>query len=230
MAKILIIDDDPTLHHLLTLALTQEGYEVISARGGQEGLRQAYRHQPDLIILDVLMPEMDGWETLTRLRELSDVPVIMLTAQSGSRYTVRGLSAGADDYVAKPFHLEELLARIAAVLRRTRSDSAGDGLAYYDDGYLTVDLTTMQVEREGVPVSLTPTEFKLLAALMRAAETPLSKRELLTTVWGEAYQAEFNILRVHICHLREKIERNPRAPQYIVTVKGVGYRFQRHKE
>ncbi|MFQ5341633.1 MAG: response regulator transcription factor [Anaerolineae bacterium] len=227
MVKILIIDDEPTLHNLLSLALEREGYEVVSALSGLEGLRQAYRHQPDLIILDVTMPGMGGWETLKRLRQISDVPTVMLTARSGSEHTVRGLSLGADDYIAKPFDVEELLARIEAVLRRVQPEFLKDELVCYDDGNLKINLATMQVERHGKPVELTPTEFKLLAALVRAGEVPVSRRELLTMIWGKPYSDDFNTLRVHIRHLREKVEDNPHSPCYIVTVKGVGYRFQK---
>lgn len=229
MAKVLIIDDDATLHNLLNLTLEREGYATVSALGGPEGLKQAYRHQPDLVILDVIMPDMDGWETLKRLRQMSDVPIIMLTARSGSEHTVRGLSTGADDYIAKPFNVEELLARVEALLRRAQPERPGNGFMHYDDGNLEINLATMQVKRCGEAVDLTPTEFDLLATLVRSGEVPVSKRDLLATVWGEAYSDSFNTLRVHISHLREKIEDDPQSPRYIVTVKGIGYRFQKYE-
>ncbi|RME44965.1 MAG: DNA-binding response regulator [Chloroflexi bacterium] len=228
MVRVLVIDDDPTLHNLLSLTLAREGFEVISALSGLEGLRQAYRCRPNLIILDVIMPEMDGWETLKRIRQMSDVPVIMLTARSDSEDTIQGLTSGADDYIAKPFDLDELLARMQAVLRRTAPELLQDELVYRDDGNLKINLATMRVERRGEPVNLTPTEFHLLEVLVRAGEAPVDRRELLTAVWGEPYRDDFNILRVHIRHLREKIEDDPNDPHYIVTVRGVGYRFQMH--
>jgi len=224
--KLLIIDDDPTLVRLLGLTLEDEGYEVCSALDGMEGLRCAYMHRPDLIILDVMMPRMDGWETCRRLREVCGIPIIILTAKGALQDRLNGFYLGADDYVSKPFDMDELLLRIKAVLRRTPKDPEGEELRNYDDGWLTVDLVTRKVQREGRPVSLTPLEFRLLAYLLQNAGQPVSREDILERVWEPGDYPTPDLLKVHIRHLRQKIEQDPSQPQYILTVPEVGYQFR----
>jgi DNA-binding response OmpR family regulator len=223
--KLLVIDDDPTLVRLLSLTLEGEGYEVYSALDGIEGLRCAFVHRPDLIILDLMMPRLDGWTTCQRLRELWDTPIIMLTAKRDSQDRVKGLSEGADDYVAKPFDMEELLLRIEAVLRRAERPDPEKPL-YYDDGWLSIDLVSRSVQREGQPVNLTQKEFSLLAYLFTNAGKPLSSEEILDRVWALDDYPTPALVRVHIRNLRQKIEKDPPKPQYILTMLGRGYKFR----
>jgi two-component system KDP operon response regulator KdpE len=225
-AKILLIDDDPTLLWLVGLRLKQEGYEISTARDGREGLRQVYRCRPDLILLDVMMPEMNGWEMCLRLREVWEGPILMLTAKGELEHRLKGLSLGADDYVAKPFDIEELLLRVRALLRRARLSPRMEQPQRYDDGELMIDLEREEVRREGQRVHLTPTEFRLLAGLIREMGHAVHVERLLQTVWGEAYRDAKELAKVHIWSLRQKIEADPSHPRYIVTERGVGYRFQ----
>jgi DNA-binding response OmpR family regulator len=222
--KILVIDDDPTLLKLLGLSLKEEGYEFDSALDGMEGLRRAYAHRPDLIILDVMMPRMDGMETCRRLREVCDTPIIMLTAKGDLPYRLEGLSLGADDYVPKPFDIDELLLRIQAVLRRAKG-SPTDRPLHYEDGWLTIDLEFQKVWRKGELAQLTPREFDLLAYLFGNAGRSLSNEDILTKVWGPEYVGA-DWLKVHIRHLRQKIEPDPSHPQYILTAPEGGYQFR----
>lgn len=222
--KLLIIDDDPALLGLLKLNLEIEGYEVYSARDGIEGLRCAFAHRPNLIILDVMMPRMDGWTTCQRLRQMGDTPIIMLTAKGAPQDRVKGLSEGADDYVPKPFDMEELLLRIEAVLRRAERPAPEKPL-YYDDGWLCIDLPARSVLREGRPVNLTQKEFSLLVYLFTNAGKPLSSAEILDRVWTLEDDPTPDLVKVHIRHLRQKIEREAQNPQYVVTKRGRGYMF-----
>jgi two-component system KDP operon response regulator KdpE len=200
--KILVIDDDPNLVAVLYHSLTEQGYEVYKAHDGQEGLWQIYSHQPDLIILDIIMPELDGWQVCRRTREMSDVPIIMLT--------IRG---------------RELLARVRSVLRRAAPPPPTEEPVTYCDGYLTVNLTERRVVVRGEPVKLTPTEFRLLAQLVENAGRALTYNQLLEKVWGWEYRDDIDYVRIYIWHLRQRIEKDPRQPQYILTEYGVGYRF-----
>jgi len=222
--KLLIIDDDATLVKLLRLTLQSEGYEVYSALDGIEGLRCAFAYRPDLIILDLMMPRMDGWTTCQRLRQMGDTPIIMLTAKGAIPDRVEGLREGADDYVTKPFDTEELLLRIAAVLRRAKRPDPETPL-HYDDGWLSIDLAGGSVQREGQPVNLTQTEFSLLAYLFTNAGKPLSTEEILDRVWAADDDATPDLVKVHVRNLRRKIERDFHQPQYIVTMRGRGYQF-----
>jgi DNA-binding response OmpR family regulator len=225
-AKVLVVDDDPTLLWLVGLRLEQEGYEVSLARDGREGLRQAYHGHPDLIILDVMMPEMDGWEVCRRLREMWDGPILMLTAKGELKHRLKGLGLGADDYMGKPFDMEELLLRVKALLRRARLRPPPKQPQRYDDGELAIDLGRGEVWREGQRVDLTPKEFKLLACLVREKGHHVPVERLLREVWGEWYGDGRRVVRVCIWGLRQKIEADPGHPRYIVTERGVGYRFQ----
>ena len=228
--RILVIDDDPDLVTLLDHALSRAGAQVYTAQDGADGLRVFYAQQPDLLILDVVMPVMDGWQTLLRIRELSDVPVIMLTVQGSEAEIVRGLDLGAVDYVTKPFSMRVLIARVEAALRVAgrRSDAAEP--AAYDDGYLRIDLEQRRVTVGGALVPLTETEYRLLIYLVENAGRVLSSQQILRRVWGPAYGEETQYVRTYIRRLRLKLEADPADPEYLLTVRGVGYRFQRQAQ
>lgn len=226
--KILIVDDDPALRQLVANTLRQEGYHLIIAADGQEGLRQLYQAHPDLIVLDVKMPTMDGWTVCARVREVSNVPIIMLTAEGDPEEIVKGLDLGADDYLIKPFEMNVLLARVRANLRRAASEPViGTKNVVYSDDHLTVNLEEHRVTVNGEPVRLTPTEFNLLTHLVEAAPRIVPYRELLQNTWGFEYIDDIDYLRVYIWHLRRKLEPNPKSPTYIINELGVGYRFER---
>ena len=222
--KILIIDDNETLHHLLAFYLEQRGFQVLTALCAREGIKAAYATHPDLIILDIMMPEMDGWQTCERLREISDVPIIMLTAKVEAGDVIQGFLLGADDYVKKPFGLRELEMRICAILRRARTEKRSLDV-FYDDGTLRISLEQQQVFRQGQVVDLTSTEFRLLSYLVRHSDRIVPHQELLAAVWGYNYRDARDGLCLYIHYLREKLEEEPREPQYIRTKWGIGYWF-----
>ena len=222
---ILVIDDDPGLLTLLRLGLEREGFKVVTADSGKEGLRRAYETRPDVIILDIMMPEMDGWTTCQRLRHVCDTPIIMLTARTGRTDVLRGLSLGADDYLTKPCSFDELKARIRTVLRRAGKGVNGGWRAVYEDGMLRVDLTDGTVTRCGEPIHLTPTEARLLMYLVSQKGRIVPHRELLVSVRGPEYAEEVGYLSVYIRYLRRKIEDDPANPCYIRTRWGIGYYF-----
>jgi two-component system KDP operon response regulator KdpE len=222
--QILIIEDEPDLICMLQRKLCKEGYVVRSANDGVQGLQAFQRKQPHLVLLDVLMPCMDGWETLRCIRELSDVPVIMLTCLSEEQSIVRGLELGADDYLTKPFGFAELLARVRAALRRCEFFTARNGKVKIDE-CLLVDRALCQAVVNGETVSLTPIEFKILSCFVDNLGRILTHQSLLTQVWGWEYCDQTDYLKVYIHNLRKKIEPDPRNPQYIQTERGLGYRF-----
>ncbi len=225
--KLLIIDDDEILGELLTTKLTSLGFEIYCAHSGGEGLRKLYQYQPDLIILDVMMPDMDGFETCQRIRELCDAPVIFLSAKTEENDVVRAFQVGGDDFMRKPFSIHELQGRIRARLRRGNSHrAAGD---FYDDGKLRINLTKQQVYLNGKRVHLTPTEFKLLRVLVENPQKVLSHNELLRQVWGPYYKDAEACVSIYIHYLRDKLEEVPREPRYIRTKWGVGYWFESHE-
>jgi DNA-binding response OmpR family regulator len=223
--RILIVDDDPDIRDLLRTMLERAGYLVDAAEDGKAALRQFYGTPPDLVILDVTMPELDGWGTLERIRDLSDVPVMMLTARTAELEKVRGLSAGADDYVAKPFGRQELLARVQALLRRARGE-AKTHEAYADD-YLSIDFAQRTVTVQGREVSLTPLEFRLLAAFTQNSSQVLSRDQLLELVWGDPYGVSADQVKLYVGYLRKKL--SPHAPEEtpVETVRGFGYRYRK---
>jgi two-component system KDP operon response regulator KdpE len=225
-ATVLIIDDDRVLVELVSNTLKHEGYLILAAYDGQSGLRQVYQHQPDLIILDINMPTMDGWVVCQRVREVSSIPIIMLTARDEPEEIVKGLDLGADDYINKPFQFSVLLARVRANLRRATTQPLHKDMTYSDD-YLTVSLEDHRVTINGESIRLTPTEFDLLARLVDNAPRIIPYRELLEQVWGFEYIDDIDYLRVYIWHLRRKLEPNPKEPTYIINELGVGYRFER---
>jgi DNA-binding response OmpR family regulator len=224
-ATILVVEDDKTLAQLLHENLRDEGYEVLLAHDGVQGLQVFEAHGVDLVLLDIMMPRMDGWETCRRIREISDVPIVMLSAREDVLDRVRGLELGADDYVTKPFNSLELLARIRAALRR-RSYPLREQSTVHVDGRLTVDRAHREVLVEGHAVELSAIEFKLLACLLDNAGRISTHQSLLTQVWGWEYAEETDYLKVYIHHLRKKIEPDPSRPCYILTERGKGYRFQ----
>lgn len=224
--RILIVDDDRDALRLLRMALESEGYEVIEAADGLAALRLAYELRPDLIILDIMMPLMDGWLTCQRLREVWDTPIMMVSASSELDSRVKGLTIGADDFIPKPWDVDELQMRVDAVLRRADKHPYLERPVRYSDDYLTVDLATRSVEIKGLPVTLTPTEFGVLKHLIQYTNQPVSSADLLQAVWGKTYDDAEATLRVHLHHLRRKIEPDPRHPRYIRTERGIGYRFQ----
>lgn len=224
-AKILIIEDSTDLVSMLRVRLEAEGYEVASACDGVVGLKVLQAQQPDLVLLDVMMPRMNGWETCARIRQLSDVPIIMLTALDEEISTIRGLELGADDYITKPFSFMELSARIRATLRRRTHPIVGGATVKIDER-LTVDQKSCRVIVDGKAMDLSPIEFKLLVCFTENIGRVLTHQSLLTQVWGWEYADETDYLKVYIHHLRQKIEPDPRRPRYIVTERGLGYRFQ----
>lgn len=224
MPSILLIDDDVSLSGLLAEYLHDQGHLTHTANDGQKGLRIFFEQKPDLVVLDVTMPKMDGWETLKRIREMSRTPVIMLTARSDESEVLRGFSLGADDYVSKPFSFAQLGARIKAVLGR--AGDAMDATEQLEAGALKVDFATRRVTRNGELVALTPTEFKLLVALMSHPHEVISAEELVREVWGPQYANEIGFVRRYIWHLRQKVEVDPENPKYIHNERGYGYRFE----
>lgn len=225
MAKLLLIDDDESLTELLSDYLRKQGHNVSIASDGLDGVRQLFAHKPDLAVLDVTMPYRDGWQTLERIREMSQIPVIMLTARAEEMEVLKGFALGADDYVTKPFSFAQLAARVNAVLARG-GHAPVDGKMRLEEGGLDVDLSTKRVRRDGELISLTPTEYKLLVALMRRAGDVVSPEELVSEVWGQQYTGEIGHVRRYIWHLRKKIEPNPELPRFIHNERGFGYRFQ----
>lgn len=222
--KILVVDDSKDTTWLLRRTLTDENYEVEIAPNGLDGLRLAYHFRPDLVLLDVMMPDMDGWTTLRRLREFSEVPVIMLTAVGGEKSLVQGLDSGADDYVTKPFSMEELKARIRAVLRRKGlSEVDSSPLLRFDGGQLIIDPSSQEVTVRGTVVDLTPTEYKLLLCLAYNAGRVLTPDQILDNVWGPGYEDSAANVKLYIWYLRRKIEVDPADPSYIITKRGTGY-------
>lgn len=222
-ATILLVDDDATLLELLADHLRAAGYRPVVALNGQTGLRQVSLFHPDLVVLDVMMPGMDGWEICRRLREESAVPVIMLTAKGEEVDKLRGFRFGVDDYVTKPFSFAELTARIGAVLARARHGAALR--RQVTSGNVTIDLDTHHVIVNGRPVELTPTEYRLLALLASQSPRTVPTEQLLLDVWGPEYTGEVKHVKHYIWSLRQKIEADPGDPQHILTERGFGYRF-----
>lgn len=223
--RILVIDDDLTLLDLLKQSLEKAGYKVLTATNGIDGLQMVYKGKADLVVLDVMMPRMDGLETCNRLREISDVPIIMLTAKDKEADALKGFQCGVDDYVTKPFSFSELTARVNAVLLRTRKAPPDKQRHVYVFDQLVVDADNSQVTLRGKPVSLTPTEFQLLLTLAENAGRILSHEQLLSHVWGPEYVGETGYVKRYIWYLRQKIEDDPGDPQYILTERGFGYKL-----
>ena len=230
---ILIVDDEARMRRFMQMNLDLEGYRVIEASNGLEAIEHVRDDLPDLVLLDVMMPELDGFEALRIIRETSTVPVIMLTVRDDEEDKIKGLELGADDYVTKPFSHRELASRIKAVIRRTEMDSPGgvsaDGSRTVIDDYLQIDFNRRQVFVGGEEVKLRPTEYRLLYHLVKNAGYTLTHEMILSKVWGYEYRDESQYVRLYITYLRQKIEPNPSDPRYILTERGVGYRFIDYK-
>ena len=222
--RVLVVDDDADIRFLVRKLLERAGYAVCEAASGRAGLRALYDQPADLVLLDVSMPELDGWTTLERIRDLSDVPVLMLTARSAELERVRGLRSGADDYVVKPFGRQELLARIEALLRR--APARRESPAVYDDSFLTVDFGQRRVTVDGRDVSLTPLEFKLLTTFVRHGGQVLSRDRLLELVWGSVHGVAPSQVKLYVSYLRQKLGVTERGETPIETVRGFGYRYR----
>jgi two-component system KDP operon response regulator KdpE len=218
--RILLVDDDATLRQTLSIGLRAEGHHVLLAADGRSALQAVSEDRPDLVVLDLGLPDLSGVDVLRRLRSWSRLPVVVLSARDGSEDKVEALDLGADDYVTKPFGSEELLARIRAAARR-----AGSDLPVVEAGSLTIDIPDRLVMRDGERVRLTPTEWGLLEALVRHPGRLVSQQDLLHEVWGPSYGRETNYLRVYVSGLRKKLEVDPSAPQHLLTEPGLGYRF-----
>src|SRR5512136_2218831 len=226
MAKILIIDDEPSIVNLVTAYLKPEGYEVFTAPDGITGLKSARAYKPDLVVLDLMLPGMDGIELLTQLRRESNVYVILLTAKTEETDKIIGLSVGADDYLTKPFSPRELVARIKAALRRYGQPANGAGKHILAFHRVRIDMNARRVWKDDQPVELTTLEFDLLATLAEHHGRVLSREQLLERVWGHDFYGEDRVVDVHLGHVRKKIETDPARPELIATVRGVGYRFE----
>jgi two-component system KDP operon response regulator KdpE len=224
--RIVVVDDEPRMVRFVKMNLDLEGYQTLEANDGFQALEKVREYQPDLVLLDVEMPGLDGFETLKRLREISDTPVIMLTVRSDEDDRIKGLDLGADDYVTKPFSPRELSSRIRAVLRRFEQTSSRpeDQILKIDDR-LQVDMQRRDVIVEGERMSLRPTEYRLLYNLIENAGWVVPHEVLLTKVWGHEYVNDNHLLRLYITYLRKKIEQDPSDPRYIFTERGLGYRF-----
>jgi len=223
--RILVVDDEARMIRFIRMNLEHDGFAVSEAADGLAALQQLRDSLPDLVLLDVMMPELDGFETLRLLREISSVPVIMLTARGEEDDRVRGLELGADDYVTKPFSPRELVSRVKAVLRRTETAAPAEKSTLQVDDRLSVNLDRREVLVEGKPVKLRPTEFRLLYHLVQNAGWVIPHDQLLAKVWGYEYREETHYLRLYINYLRQKLEADPAHPHYILTERGIGYRF-----
>ncbi len=224
--RVLVVDDDKTLVRLMREALTKADYEVFVASNGIDGLQELYAKQPDLVLLDVMMPRMDGWETAQRIRQMSQIPIIMLTAKDEESDKLKGFAVGVDDYVTKPFSFAEIIARVAAVLHRARQSPPAHKPKRYASGDLVVDTDARRVTKGGRVVELTPTEYRLLATLAENAGHVLSHEQLLNKVWGYEFGEDTGYVKRYIWYLRRKVEDDPRKPEHILTERGFGYVFQ----
>ena len=223
---VLVVDDEPRLVDVVRMNLEVEGYRVLTAANGMEALARLTQDLPDLVVLDVMMPEMDGFETLKRLREVSSVPVIMLTVRAEEADRIKGLEIGADDYLTKPYSPRELQTRIKAVLRRAFAPVPARRRRIVVDEDLTIDFDSREVWVRGEKVTLRPTEYRLLYHLVNNAGRLMTHDTLLSKVWGHEYRDESHYLRLYITYLRQKLERDPAHPKYILTERGMGYRFR----
>jgi two-component system KDP operon response regulator KdpE len=221
--KVLVVDDEPKIRMFIRANLEARGYEVIVAQDGNEAVEKAGIELPDIIVLDINMPQMDGIEACRRIREWTDTPIIVLSVRGDEKDKVSALDEGADDYITKPFGIEELLARIRVALRR--SSSSNVSLPVFAAGDLEVDLSKRLVHKKGAIIKLTGTEYELLTYLISNCDKILTHQELLQNIWGPEYGEESEYLRVFIRQLRRKIEKDPSNPQFILTVPRIGYRF-----
>jgi DNA-binding response OmpR family regulator len=223
--RVLVIDDDPELLNMLKLGLETDGFTALTAHNGREGICKAYKYHPHVIVMDLMMDEMDGWTACRRLRDVCDTPIMILSARTAKMDIVRGLSMGADDYMTKPCSLNELGARVRALVRRSAKQAREAKAQTYDDGFLQIDFRGGTVRRQGEIVRLSPIETRLLLCMAAERGRIMPRKELLVKVWGEGYADASKHLSVYICYLRTKIERDPAHPQYICTRWKMGYIF-----
>jgi DNA-binding response OmpR family regulator len=223
-ASALVVDDETDVRTLIKLLLERAGMEVTEAASGREALRQLHAVRPDVVVLDVTMPDLDGWQTLERIRDLSEVPVLMLTARAAELDKVRGLKSGADDYVTKPFGRQELLARVEALLRRSSGEA--EVQESYGDGVLFIDFASREVKVDGELVALTPLEFRLLVTFVRHPNQVLSREQLLELVWGDAETVAPDQVKLYVGYLRRKLGWDEEPVPPIETVRGFGYRYR----
>lgn len=223
MTRILAVDDEPLYQHLLKVNLEKEGYEVLTANNGEDALDMVSTRHPDLVIMDIMMPKLDGLTTSERIRQFSNIPIIILTARGEESDRVRGLNIGADDYVIKPFSATELVARVRAVLRRTSNAEQATQNRYFIHGNLRIDFARAEVWKDNKAVFLSATEYRLLIQFAHHIGQVLTAEELLMAIWGPQYREDKEILWVSIARLRQKLEDNPHSPQHIVTRAGLGY-------
>jgi DNA-binding response OmpR family regulator len=223
MTRILAVDDEPLYQHLLKVNLEKEGYEVITANNGEEALDMVSSRHPDLVVMDIMMPKLDGITASERIRQFSNIPIIILTARGEEQDRVRGLNIGADDYMVKPFSATELIARVRAVLRRTSNAEQATQNRYFTHGNLKIDFARAEVWKENRAVFLSATEYRLLIQFAHHVGQVLTAEELLMAIWGPQYRDDKEILWVSIARLRQKLEDNPHTPQHIVTRAGLGY-------
>jgi len=223
--RVLVVDDEEDIRTLVRTLLERAGKDVVEAPDGRQGLRALHSERPSLVILDVTMPELDGWATLERIRDLSDVPVLMLTARGGELDTVRGLRSGADDYLSKPFGLGELLARVEALLRRRPAVVEKNTVVRF--GPVEVDLDRQTVHRDGAEVDVSPQEFRVLRLFLQSSGRALSRDDILARCWGAEYEGTPRTVDNFVRSLRVKLEVNAEEPRHFLTVRGHGYRFER---
>ncbi len=222
--KILLVDDDPTLIQFVAEFLSNDGLQVLKASNGQEALRLAYMEHPELVVLDVMMPGMDGWEVTARLREMADIPIILITGKTSEEDKLRGFQLGVDDYVTKPFSFAELSARIRAVLTRINRKLRNDSAIQF--GNCILDIPRRELKMGGDIIALTPTEYRLLEVLAQNRGHAVSETELVQAIWGANRQEDSSVVRRYIWLLRRKIEDDPSSPLWVVTVRGFGYRLE----
>lgn len=224
MTTVLIVDDEPQILRALRINLTARGYEVLTAENGTQALAQVADRKPDVVILDLGLPDIDGVEVIAGIRGWSDIPIVVLSARTDSIRKVDALDVGADDYVTKPFGMDELLARLRAAVRRSQVRAVDEPLV--ETGSFTVDLVAKKVKRDGSDVHLTPTEWEVLEILVRNPGKLITQKQLLADVWGSQYQSETHYLRIYLAQLRRKLEADPSHPRHLITEAGMGYRFE----
>jgi len=223
--KILLVEDDAEFSSLTRTWLQKSGYEVFTAGDGVEGMRRVYSSRPNLVLLDVNIPKMDGWEVCQHIREMSDIPVLMLTVNDRKADRLKGFTLGADDYITKPVDFDELVARVQAVLRRSDSGEQENKPTTFDNGEISIDWGSRQVWVRGKRVKLSPTEFKIISCLIKNRGWIVTHEQLLDKAWGPNYVGDKSFVKLYIRYLRQKIEENPHKPRLILTERGVGYYF-----
>ena len=228
--KILLIEDDIEFINLTRTWLHNAGYEVFTAGDGVEGMRRVFSNRPDIVLLDANIPKMDGWEVCRRIRDMSDIPVLMVTVNGQKSDKLKGFNMGADDYLAKPVDFHELIARVQAILRRTRSVMRDNKSSTFNNGDIEIDWGSRQVWVRGQRVKLSPTEFKIMSCLIKSRGWIVTHEQLLEKAWGPNYIGDKSFVKLYIRYLRQKIEQDPHKPQIIMTERGVGYYFAMRNE